>query len=239
MTISRNGFQTEVQQQPAPAVTGDFATMNPRSVVAAGPGALIADPAGSAVLVGNFAWGSAATGYAYGAVTANSSLGFVANELQTVLQNFTDTSRLQVQPGFPVTLYLRGDFWAFVAGPPVAIGAAIYADATNGNPTTVTTGGNVDTGFKALTALAADTTALTCSLAAGTGVLTVGTVTGSVQIGANVSGTGMPANVFITGQLTGTAGAAGTYQTNTIGPAVASFTGTFTVGKLVKIGRAL
>jgi hypothetical protein len=306
MSISRNGFQTFVNNQPPPAVCGDFASMNPRATVVAGPGGLLADTA-TPVVVGNFAW--ALNGVAYGVKTALAAIGFVANELQTVITDYLGQSRLVVQGGFPVSLYSYGDFWAFVQGGAVAVGATIYADRDTGAPTvfngafagtanqtgssttmtvtaatagkleigdvligsgvdsgltivaqlTGTPGGvgtytvstntgfsstaittaaeNVDTGYKAATALAADTTATGCSLAAGTGILTVGSVTGSVQIGANVSGTGVPANLFIKAQLTGTAGQAGTYQTNTIGPAVSSFTGTFTVGKLVKISK--
>jgi hypothetical protein len=308
MSISRNGFQTFVNQQPPPAVVGDFASMNPRTTVDAGPGALLADSA-APVVVGNFAW--AVNGIAKGLKAVGAAVGFVANELQTVITDYLGQSRLVVQAGFPVTLYSRGDFWAFVQGGVVNVGDTIYADRDTGAPTvtsgafsatavqtgasttmtvsavtagklevgdviagtgvdagltivaqltgtpggagtytvstntgftstTITsTSGVTDTGYKAATALAADTTAINCSLAANTGVLTVGTVTGSVQIGANVSGTGVPANLFILAQLTGTPGAAGTYQVNTIGPAVTTFTGTFTVGKLVKIGRPL
>lgn len=237
MSIYRNGFQTFVNNQPPPAVVGDFASMNPRAIALAGPGAFRADGTNSPI-VGNFAWGSPVTSLAYSIETANSVLGFVANELQTIITEFLGQSRLAVQSGFPVTLYTHGDFWAFVQGGAVAVGDPIYADVTNGAPTVDdNSGANPDTGYVAATSLAADTTAVNCSIAAGTGVLTVGAVTGSVEIGANVTGTGVPANLFVKSQLTGAAGQAGTYQLNTIGPAVASFTGTFTVGKLVKITR--
>lgn len=126
-----------------------------------------------------------------------------------------------------------------VSGTPGGIGVYTVDTAQDDNPA----GGaissvaqNATTGFTAASASAVDPTAVTCSLAAGTGVLTVGAVTGPpIQVGANVSGTGVPANLFITAQLTGTAGQTGTYKVNTIGPAVASFTGTFSVGRLVQI----
>jgi hypothetical protein len=236
MTIYRNGFQTFVNQQPPPAVVGDFASQNPRAVALAGPGAFRADSA-APVIVGNFAWGVESTQLAYGSEQSNSVLGFVANELQSVITDFLGQSRLSVQAGFPVTLFTHGDFWAYVAGGVVAVGDSIFADAATGAPTVDDdSNANPDTGYVAATPLAADAS-FTGVIAAGTGVLTVSALTGVVQIGANVSGTGVPTNLFIQSQLTGAAGAAGTYQLNTIGPAVGSTAMTSAVGKLVKITR--
>lgn len=66
------------------------------------------------------------------------------------------------------------------------------------------------------------------SIAAVTGILTVGTLTsGGVQLGALVTGGTTPAGTFITGQLTGTPGGVGTYSTNCV-VAVAAPTGTTT-----------
>jgi hypothetical protein len=92
-----------------------------------------------------------------------------------------------------------------------------------------------------VTAAPADPTCASCTIAAGTGVLTMGAAPSAaiVASGMNVSGTGVPANVNIVSQLTGTAGGANgaTFQTNYQGPAVASFTATFSQGRLVKISR--
>jgi LmbE family N-acetylglucosaminyl deacetylase len=67
-------------------------------------------------------------------------------------------------------------------------------------------------------------------------VLTTGAVTGSIagheRLGHRRAGESVHCR-----QLTGTAGAIGTYQLNYQGPAVASFTGTFSQGNLVKISR--
>lgn len=68
------------------------------------------------------------------------------------------------------------------------------------------------------------------------GVLTVSALTGVVGIGQNISGAGVPQNLFVQGQLTGTAGAAGTYQTNTL-IAVASVAMTTSEGQAAKISR--
>lgn len=312
MSISRNGFQGFVNNQPPPGVIGAFASMNPRATVLAGPGSLKADAA-LPVIVGNFAWGVEANMLAYGSNVNGGVLGFVANELQTVITEFLGRSRMSVQGGFPVTLYSHGDFWASVAGA-VTAGAAVYADRDTGAPTTsanavagtgtiddgagsagttftvatLTAGkirvgdtlvgagitantkvasqvsgdpggvgvytvdtsqdwnpggsftvAGVDSGYKFATAKAANAvTTASAAIAAGTGVLTVGAMaSGTIEIGDNISGTGVPDNLFVQSQLTGTPGGAGTYQLNTIGPAVTTFTATFTRGDLVKITR--
>lgn len=238
MTLNRNGFQTFVNTYMPPAVVGDFASMNPRAVALAGPGAFRADEA-APIVVGFFGWGKQSDGIAYGSEQAGSVLGFVANELQTVITEFLGQSRLVVQAGFPVTLYTHGDFWAYVAGGPVAVGDAIFADAATGEPTIDDdSGANPDTGYVAMTPSEATGTSSAASIAAGTGVLTVGgSVAGTFEVGQNISGVGIPNNLFIKSQLTGAAGGAGTYQLNTIGAAVGPVAITATSGQLVKISR--
>jgi hypothetical protein len=106
-------------------------------------------------------------------------------------------------------------------------GGAISTVATNGV-----------TGFTAASAAPLNTTAATCTVAASTGVLTLGTVTnGPVQVGDNVTGTGVPANLFVTAILTGTGTTGDTVKLNYMGPAITSFTGTFSRGRLVQITR--
>jgi len=240
--------------------------------------------------------------------------GFVANELQTVIPFLqpgagVNPVRLAVQDGFPVTLYVRGDFWAKPDAPlngAVAVGDTVYANPDDGSVTndptffsatgvqtlttmtisavtkgvllpgmhlsgtnaasvvvsqlTGTAGGAgtyqmsvsesvgsgtvtaaaVDTGFKFGSSTTANAVSgANASIAAGTGVLTVGSVaSGVIEVGQNVSGTGVPANLFVQAQLSGTPGGAGDYQVNYIGPAVATFTATFSQGTLAKITRS-
>lgn len=248
MTVSRNGFQTFVTTQQPPAQPGDFASMNPRAVALTSqvgtpltPGFRVA--ASQSVTVGYFAWGAPATGLVYSSEAgagAGSVIGFIANELQTIITAFLGATRMIVEPGFPVTLFTAADVWALVAGRPVVPGDPIYAVLGTGEPSTDDNSGNTaPTGYVAATAAPADTTAVTCSVAADTGILTTGAVTGSIQVGMNLTGTGVPANLFVVAQLTGAAGAIGTYQLNYQGPAITSFTGTFTQGNLVKITRQL
>jgi hypothetical protein len=245
MGLNRNGFPTFVNRHLAPGVVGAFASMNPRAVVLAGPGAFKADE-DKPVVVGFFAWGVPADSIAYGEEKNDSFLGFVANEGQTVITEFLGQDRLAVQAGFPVTLYSHGDFWTVVngtTGAAVSVGDPIYADAATGEPTTDdNSSANPDTGYVAATAAPAAASSTAASFAAGTGVLTVGaTLTGTIEVGDGnsvvVSGTGVPDNIFIQYQLTGTAGSTGTYQTSYRGGAIGSRTMTFSTGRLVKITR--
>lgn len=244
MSLNRPGFQTFVNRHFAPGVVGDFASMNPRATVLAGPNAFKADDT-DAVIVGHFAWAVPATGVAHGAIQSNSFLGFVANEGQTVITDFLGISRLAVQAGFGVTLYSHGDFWAFVnqtSGAAVAVGDIIYAVTTTGEPTTDSaSSANPNTGYVAATAAPAAVTSSASSLAA-TGVLTVGgSIVGTIDVGDGnsvvVNGTNVPANTFIMNQISGTPGGAGTYQTTSRGVVVGSEAMTFSTGRLVKITR--
>jgi hypothetical protein len=309
MSLTRNGFQSFVNNDLPPGLLGARASMNPRAFVLGGEGMFRAD-ATNAPRVGRFAWFAPDTQLAYStyqsvlATGRSATLGFVANETDALITDFLSQDTLTYKAGQMTNGYTHGDFWALVTGA-VVVGSVIYADRDTGAPTvtstafvgtgsigtttltitavtsgslrvgdvvsgsgvtagttitafgtgtggvgtytvdtsqtasstTITVAAGVNTGYVAATPAPADTTAVSTSMAAGTGVLTVGTVTGSVVVGANVSGTGMPANVFIVRQLTGSAGATGTYQTNYIGPAVSSFTATFSQGRLVKISR--
>jgi hypothetical protein len=254
MTVSRNGFQTFVTTQQPPAQAGDFASMNPRAVALTSqgpapgltPGYRVA--AAQAVTVGFFAWGAPATGLVYSSAAgagAGAVIGFVANELQTIITAFLGASRVTVETGFPVTLFTAGDFWAEVAGLPVVAGDPIYAVIGTGQPTTDDDSSTGDpTGYIAATSAPAPATSTASTVAASTGVLTTsGAVPGgtSIQSGMNVTMTGLPANTFVVSQISGTpgAGAGATYQLNYQGPAVTSATATFSQGNLVKITRQL
>ncbi len=253
MTVARNGFQTFVTEQQPPAQAGDFAGVNPRATAltsqagsgARTPGARVA--ASQSVTVAYFAWLNPTTGLVYSTEAGAGSgavIGFIGQELQTLIVDFLGSRRVTVQAGFPVTLFTAGDFWAEVAGLPVAAGDPIYAVLLTGQPTTDSNSGNTaPTGYLAASSAPAAPTSATSTIAADTGILTMGGAPSAaiVVAGMNVSGTGVPANVFIVSQLTGVAGgaAAATFQTNYQGPAVASATFTYSQGNLVKITRQL
>jgi hypothetical protein len=226
MSLTRGGFQTFVNTHQAPGVVGAFASMNPRAVALAGPGAFLADSA-APVVVGYFAWGTISDGVAYGIQKANAQLGFVGNEGQTVITDFLGVSRLSVQAGFPVTLYTRGDFWAQVAGGAVAVGAAIYADVTTGEPTVVTTSfvgtGSIATTVLTITAVTSGAlrvgdTVASSTITAGTKITALGTGTGGVgTYTVDTSQTAASATVSVAGVNTG-------FVAQTASPAAASST---------------
>ncbi len=201
---TRNGFQLFVNQQPAPAVAGDFASANLRASLNGSVPDIAAPNAvslayrvapGAVVIVGNFAWANPTTGLVYGTETANCRVAFVHREQgQTIITAFKGQDRFAIQEGFPVALMVKGDFWAqFVAG--AATEAPVYATAADGSPTT-TAGGNVATGFTVKTAVAADAsvTAEMDATQSKTGILNVTAVaSGVLSVGQFISGTNVPA----------------------------------------------
>lgn len=232
--LTRSGFQPFVNAQPAPGEAGDFAGAGIRMAVQAPTGGYVADANG--VIVGNFAWGTPATGLASNTHSAGSILGFVHRENQTIIVDFLASRRTAIQAGFPVYMFGRGDFLAFFSAG-AAAGAQVYADPTTGAPTTVS-GGNILTPFKVVTTVPVD--------AAFTGVindqsqLTVSALSaGVVAPGQFLTGTGVGPNIAITSQvlpLTGgeTVGGNGRYLVNSLA-AVASTAMTAMAGKVAKI----
>lgn len=245
MSLTRNGFQSFVNTYMPLGQKGARASMNPRAFVLGGEGDYRADGT-DVVTVGNFAW-LVPGGTAHGAVTSGAIIGFVANELESLITTWLAQDIMTIPAGLIVPAYTHGDFWAEIAGA-VAVGDTIYATSTTGAPTTSAgvSGVNPDTGFKAASAVLANASSSgNVSIAGATGIMTVAaTVTGKIQPGAygqvgdNVSGTGVPANVFVLNQLTGTAGVDGTYNTTYRGADISAFTdSTFTHSHLVKISR--
>jgi hypothetical protein len=248
---ARNGFQTFVTTQLPPAQAGDFASQNPRAVALTSIGAALGLTPGfrvaasQAVTVGYFAWAAPATGLVYSSEAgagAGSVIGFVANVLQTIVTAFLGQTRVTIEAGFPVDLFVAGDFWADVAGRPVVAGDPIYAVLGTGQPSTDSDSGNTaPTGYLAATAAPADSSSTASTVAADTGVLTTSGSASGIAVGMRVTMTGLPDNVFVLAQLSGAAGAGSgaTYQLNYQGPAVSSATATFSQGNLVKITRQL
>lgn len=217
------GFQKQVNLTPAPAVAGDFASSNPRTVVLAGPGGLIAGAGG--VNVGKFAWVDPANGttvYNYGQATKAPD-GFVHREQQGLIQSYLQESSMNIPVGFPVVLHNEGDFWALLAGSTsAAVGDAIYADYSTGD----VVADAAPTGASVTATIGATYTAT------GSGTnLTVSAVTGLISIGDTVAGTGIPAGTTIVSQTSGTTGGAGVYVTSAA-TTIAAATGTAFGNKL-------
>jgi hypothetical protein len=122
-----SGFQAKVNQQPNPAVPGDFASANPNASVPAGPGAFVAGASGANV--GNFGWADAnglVTNAGSGAPT-----GFIARDTQALIVTWLAQSSMTVQPGYAVTLMSAGDFWAQTLTT-ATVGQKVFASNTTG-----------------------------------------------------------------------------------------------------------
>ena len=209
------GFQNVVKDYQAPAVAGDFASLNPFASVLAGPGALVAPASG--LIVGNFAWvgpdGQVSQSYVSGY-----QIAFFGRNGQALIYDFLADSTMVVPEGFMVTLFDEGDFWAeFPAG--AAPGDYVFADPNDGTPIAATTDSAPTLGTATASAgFTGDATLVSTST-----TLTVTTATnGILSPGDTVTGTDIPANTTIVAQLTGAAGGLGTYQMSAAASATVS-----------------
>lgn len=216
-------FPNVVNLNQAPAVRGDFASQNPRASLLAGQGALVA-PAGG-LIVGNFAFvGKTANGDVTSqSYSAGNEIGFLAREEQALISAYLAGDSLVVPQGFMVTLYTRGDFYAYF-GDGATPGQPVYADETtgaaqSGSGTTSVTGSVGFTG--------------TASFA--TNVLTVVTQTAGslIEVGDTVTSAGVAGGTTITGILSGAPGAVGsTYSLSTAPGVIATQAATTTSNTL-------
>jgi hypothetical protein len=224
------GFQTQVYQQPAPGIEGDWCDANPRHSLVAGPGGLVAGPNG--VTVGKFGW-------ANGNVFSNSGgvgeLGFVHREQQALMTPFLAGSSMVIPPGLGMTAMVRAGVWARFAGG-AAVGQKVYAQYGDGSAYAAATG-TPPTALSATGSIAANVLNVSAiahnAITSGhidTNVLTVTTLAAGSVLGAGqgIGGVGVAANTTIVKQLTGTAGSTGTYQVNvsqTVGAEAMTVTG--------------
>lgn len=187
------GFQNVVNNQPAPAESGDFYGVNPRAVVLAGPSQFVAPEGG--LLVGAFCWADTDDGSVSQSYVAGNQIGFLKRDgiTNTIIVDFLAYFAYKVLSGFGVTLFSQGDFWGlfpFGAAP----GASVYADPATG-------------GLSA----AANTSTFTGAVATGT--LTVTAAAGyPLAVGDVIVGAGVTAGNAISAQLSGTPGGNGTYS---------------------------
>jgi hypothetical protein len=233
------GFQTQVYNQEAQAVAGDFASMNQYMTHPAGPGGLIAGASG--VTIGAFAW-TAPPDDPNGANQIVNSFGNGGNVAGFVLRNqqglntaFLSDAGMVIQKGSPVTLMTEGDYWIVNNGTTEAVpGQKAYANFSNGLAS-FAAANTPSTGATATgSSIAAETFSVTGSIA--NDVLTVTAVgSGTVYPGATISGTGITTGTQIISQLTGTTGGVGTYLVNYGQQTVASTTVSGTYG-LMTIG---
>lgn len=207
------GFQNKVNSFPAPAVAGDFASANPRATTLAGPGALVAGPAG--VSVGKFAWIAPDTRTVSNFASApNAPDGFVHREQQALITVYLQDASNVIPEGFPVTLHSAGDFWVYNNGPSALTkGATVYAGYADGGAYSAAPSGASATGSLGSTNTAAIGSTSTGSVVADNpNQITLSSLTGLVSIGDQITGIGIPAGTEVTAQISGTAGGAGVYE---------------------------
>lgn len=228
-------FPSQVNVAQAPAIAGDFCDTNPRYSYDAGPGGLIAGPAG--VTVARFAWATAPLdGDGTPAVVANTGngpvSGFVHREQQSLITNYLAAYGNLIQSGFGLTLMTGGGFWAKNDGAAEAVnGMKAYANFADGKVTFAAAGAPTNGGTSTASTLAAGTASVTGSIADD--VLNVTVVgSGTLYPGSTLSGTGVATGTKIVSQLTGAAGGVGTYLVDIGEQTVASTTISTTYGLL-------
>lgn len=183
----------------------------------------------------------------YDGAPTNDSVEFSATGVQTGASSTVTISA--VTKGFLVVgAALQGTgigtapvVTAQLTGTPGLAGTYTLNETTGFASATVTVNAT-DTLYKWQSNTVADAS-FTGVVAAGTGILTVSSITGTIDVptngvdGPQLNGVGVPANTFIVSQLSGSAGVAGTYQLNYLGAAIGSVAMTTTEGKLAKISR--
>lgn len=187
------GFQTQVYNQPAMAVAGDFASQNPYFTYDAGPGGLVAGSSG--VYVGRFAWVTApldpdGTGMIANNTGTGSVAGFVHREQQGLITDYLGFAGMKVQAGYAVTLMTGGDFWAKNDGATIATrGMKAFANIADGKVRFAAAGSIVGGASATGSDVAAASASVTGSIVGD--VLTVTVVgSGTLYPGATLSGTG-------------------------------------------------
>jgi len=189
------GFQKTVNTFPAPAIEGDFASINPKASMLAGEGSLTAGAVG--VTVGKFARAKNSDGTVTNAHPGVACrLGFVGRDQPALITIWLAASSMLVQPGLDVTLHTGGDFWGrFAAG--AAIGQKVFASYADGS-------------LIAGTAGSPPTGAVVTGAIAGTTLTVSAVASGELAVGDPISGSGVTAGTYITALGTGTGGT-GTY----------------------------
>jgi hypothetical protein len=216
------GFQTQVFNQQAVAVEGDFADHNPRTSVDAGPGGLVAGVNG--VIIGHFAWldytrvdadNAAAIANSTG---AGPPAGFVHREQQGLITDWLAGSGMKILAGKEVTLHNEGAFFVKNQNTSyVQPGMKAFARLSDGGVLFAAAGAAGPGAATATGAIAPGTFAATGTISGN--VLTVTAVSsGTIYNGATITGTGPTAGIAtgtkIVNQLSGTDGGIGTYALN-------------------------
>jgi len=142
-------FQTQVSITPAIAVSGDFATANPRASYPAGEAGLIAGTGG--VTVGTFAWVRTLDGVTVLNAGTGAPQGFIQRRNQAAITEFLTEISNTIPAGSPITLMTSGDYYVTCLNAS-AVGQKAFASVTTGavqaGAAGATISGYVETDFK-------------------------------------------------------------------------------------------
>jgi hypothetical protein len=229
--VGSSGFPNQVNVQPGVGVEGDFADTNPRTVVQAGAGALVAGPLG--VLVGRWAWLSyrsaddmnapAQANNFYSGVGPALPAGLVHREQQGLITIYLQAAGMQVPSGFPVTLFNGGGFFMVNRGAAQALqGMYAYANFADGSTffavgTQAGIGSASSGGGATVTGSIGPQAATFTGSISGSTLTVTALATGTIAVGGTLSGTGgagVVAGTQIVSQLSGTPGGVGSYALN-------------------------
>lgn len=237
------GFQTAVNDQPAPAVAGDFASMNPYFTFDAGPGGLVSGPSGA--VVGRFAWAVApadadGTPSQVNSFGTGSVSGFVPREQQGLVTTYLQDASMLIPTGFQMTLMVGGGFWVKNDGATQALpGQKAYANFADGKATFAATASPTAGATSTASTIAAKTATVTASIINDTLIVTAASGDPIVAGATLATGTSVAAGTQIVRQLSGTTGGIGTYAISIPGQSVASEAMTFTYGLLTVGGTVV
>lgn len=141
-------FQTAINVNPAFAVAGDFATLNPRNAAIPAPGG----PSGAGFVagtggltVGLFAWADTATNTILLNAGSGIPTGFCHRNLQAMITTYLAAASNVVPAGMGFgDLFSQGDFWVKNVGAgAAAVGMKAFASSTLGTIQFAATGATV------------------------------------------------------------------------------------------------
>ena len=147
-------FQTAINQYPAPAVEGDFASDNTRTSVLNAVETLLAAAAG--VTVGRFAWIDSATQTVSNVGGASVQPdGFVHRQYGALITSWLGASGMLIPQGVQLSLLNKGDFWVKTLTA-ATVGQKVFVVSADGTVKTgaagATIGGAVETSWSVASA---------------------------------------------------------------------------------------
>lgn len=132
-------FQTSINQFPAPAVEGDFASDNTRTSVLNAVETLLAAAAG--VTVGRFSWVDSPSQTASNAGSGVPD-GFVHRQYGAMITQWLGQAGMVIPQGVQLSLLNQGDFWAKTLTT-ATVGQKVYAVLADGTIKTGAAGGSI------------------------------------------------------------------------------------------------